>query len=374
MAKGVYVGVDGVARRVKTMYVGVNGVARKIKTGYIGINGIARKFFGFVPFEFYAKAGELEPAPQATHPMDRTNAAAITFGDYSLWAGGGSGASKDPFTRVIDVIDRSFTKLPNLNLSRPKNYLGAAVVGNYVIFPGGTYDQNGARGASNDLDVYDRSLTKVNTNPLSLHFTESFGRTLGENAFFRIVETSSLLTVSSSLTAKITAAANRAYGYPAGDIVGNSIVFATANSYVATEVVRINASGTTTKFGAFTNGTRYGFGGASVGDKVFFAGGSEANGQVGTVTAYDESGTQYASLAELRHVGTYIGGARTDSNAIFVGGYNRPYIEWLNLSGTYEGSATLKGSSSYPCAETILGDYLLVQDQYTAVNAYVLPE
>nr|DAU26584.1 MAG TPA: hypothetical protein [Caudoviricetes sp.] len=33
MAKGVYVGVDGVARRVKTMYVGVNGVARKIKTG-----------------------------------------------------------------------------------------------------------------------------------------------------------------------------------------------------------------------------------------------------------------------------------------------------------------------------------------------------
>ena len=57
----------------------------------------------------------------------------------------------------MDVIDRSFTKLPNLNLSRPKNYLGAAVVGNYVIFPGGTYDQNGARGASNDLDVYDRS-------------------------------------------------------------------------------------------------------------------------------------------------------------------------------------------------------------------------
>lgn len=40
---GFYVGVDGVARKVKGAYIGVDGVARKIKKGYIGDeNGVAR--------------------------------------------------------------------------------------------------------------------------------------------------------------------------------------------------------------------------------------------------------------------------------------------------------------------------------------------
>ena len=40
---GFYIGVDGVARKVKDAYIGVDGVARKIKKGYIGdANGIAR--------------------------------------------------------------------------------------------------------------------------------------------------------------------------------------------------------------------------------------------------------------------------------------------------------------------------------------------
>lgn len=40
---GFYIGVDGVARKVKGGYIGVDGVARKIKKGYIGDeNGVAR--------------------------------------------------------------------------------------------------------------------------------------------------------------------------------------------------------------------------------------------------------------------------------------------------------------------------------------------
>ena len=45
MSKGAYIGVDGVARKVKKMYIGVDGVARKVKKGYIGVNGIARLFY-----------------------------------------------------------------------------------------------------------------------------------------------------------------------------------------------------------------------------------------------------------------------------------------------------------------------------------------
>lgn len=37
MAKKLYIGVNGIARKVKKMYVGVGNVARKVKKGYIGV-------------------------------------------------------------------------------------------------------------------------------------------------------------------------------------------------------------------------------------------------------------------------------------------------------------------------------------------------
>lgn len=45
MAKNAYIGVGGVARKIKNIYVGVNGVARKVKKGFIGVNGVARQWF-----------------------------------------------------------------------------------------------------------------------------------------------------------------------------------------------------------------------------------------------------------------------------------------------------------------------------------------
>lgn len=45
MAKAIYEGVGGVARKVKGVYEGVGGVARKVKAGYIGVDGVARQFF-----------------------------------------------------------------------------------------------------------------------------------------------------------------------------------------------------------------------------------------------------------------------------------------------------------------------------------------
>jgi len=45
MAQKAYVGVNGIAKNVKTMYVGVNGVPKKVLKGYVGVNGVARLFF-----------------------------------------------------------------------------------------------------------------------------------------------------------------------------------------------------------------------------------------------------------------------------------------------------------------------------------------
>ena len=49
---GFYIGVDGIARKVKGAYIGVDGVARKIKKGYIGDeNGIARLCYVGSPYD-----------------------------------------------------------------------------------------------------------------------------------------------------------------------------------------------------------------------------------------------------------------------------------------------------------------------------------
>lgn len=45
MAKGMYMGVLGVARKIKTPYMGVLGVGRKVKNAYIGVGGVARGCF-----------------------------------------------------------------------------------------------------------------------------------------------------------------------------------------------------------------------------------------------------------------------------------------------------------------------------------------
>ena len=45
MAKALYDGVNGVARKVTKMYDGVGGVARKVTKAYDGVNGVARQYF-----------------------------------------------------------------------------------------------------------------------------------------------------------------------------------------------------------------------------------------------------------------------------------------------------------------------------------------
>lgn len=45
MSKSAYVGIEGLARKVKKIFVGVDGVARKVKKGYVGLNGVAKQFF-----------------------------------------------------------------------------------------------------------------------------------------------------------------------------------------------------------------------------------------------------------------------------------------------------------------------------------------
>ena len=49
MAKKVYIGIGGKARKVKKIYFGVGGKARKVKKAYIGVGGKARCFYSAGP-------------------------------------------------------------------------------------------------------------------------------------------------------------------------------------------------------------------------------------------------------------------------------------------------------------------------------------
>lgn len=64
MSKGAYVGVEGVAQKVKKAYIGVEGVARKIKKAYIGVDGTARLWYS----GSYVQPGEAIIAGQAISP------------------------------------------------------------------------------------------------------------------------------------------------------------------------------------------------------------------------------------------------------------------------------------------------------------------
>ena len=45
MAKGIYVGVDGKARKVKKIYVGIEVIAHRVKKADVGVGGVAKLFF-----------------------------------------------------------------------------------------------------------------------------------------------------------------------------------------------------------------------------------------------------------------------------------------------------------------------------------------
>lgn len=55
MANAMYVGVNGVARKVKQPYIGVNGIARKVAKGFVGVGNVARQCFsGGTPISEFA--------------------------------------------------------------------------------------------------------------------------------------------------------------------------------------------------------------------------------------------------------------------------------------------------------------------------------
>lgn len=152
MAKKVYIGVDGVAKKVKKIYCGVDGIAKKVKKGYIGIGGIARPFWTGGELDYYGTATALK---QKRHSL-----AATTIGDYALFGGGTTGGLD---YSDVDVYNSNLVWSTATDLSTIAYDLSATNVGNYALFAGGveyTSDSDGSAAHPGNVTAYKNNLVR----------------------------------------------------------------------------------------------------------------------------------------------------------------------------------------------------------------------
>jgi hypothetical protein len=107
MAKGLYVGVSNVARKVKKAYVGVGDVARKVKKIYIGVNGVARLAYASGP----AQSGQVifTSSQMWTVPTDVDSVQVFLVGGGGSYINNGAGSG---YTLTQTVAVTPGTQIP----------------------------------------------------------------------------------------------------------------------------------------------------------------------------------------------------------------------------------------------------------------------
>lgn len=166
MAKKIYVGVDGVARKVKKAYIGVSGKARKVKKAYLGVGGKARPVFSGGELAYYGSSedGAVMPLSEVKY-----NHSAVSIGDHVLFAGGGVKSNGGTGSSVVNAYDDSLirTVIDPLQTGRCGGCTGTAA--NYAILAGGYYETTYGTSTSyaGTVEFYDQSLTHSYYSPLS---------------------------------------------------------------------------------------------------------------------------------------------------------------------------------------------------------------
>ena len=324
MAKGIYVGVNGVAKKANKGYIGVGNVAKKIKKGYVGVGGIARLFFSSGPeLVYYGTATELSAA--------RYYHAATSVGDYALF-GGGLGRGSDNLT-TVDAYNSSLVRSTPTALSVARYSLSAASVGDYALFAGGEI----VRGNTiryTTVDAYNSSLVRSTPTALSVG-RHSFGATsVGDYALF----------------------AGGNSGEPYSDVVD-----AYNSSLVRSSPTALSVA-------------RYGACGVSVGDYALFAGGY-SGGESKVVDAYNSSLVR-STPTSLYRGGSSVYGASVGDYALIAMSFVL-YGDYKTRTNAYNSSlvqstpTSLSGAARYRIATTSIGDYALFGGGSTDPNGRV---
>lgn len=159
MAKGAYIGVNGVARKVKKMYVGVGGVARRVKKAYIGVGGVARPFWAGGELSYY---GQILPPTE-----DVSYRGSISFQNHAVFAGGYVDTDIEG-TKNVWAYDKDLTRSQPFSLTESRGRVNAARVDNYAIITGANaYDQ------TTTVDICNTDFTIWSTNVSNYGYQEA---------------------------------------------------------------------------------------------------------------------------------------------------------------------------------------------------------
>ena len=126
MARGVYIGIGGVARKVKRQYIGISGTARRIRRAYIGVNSVARKCFGE---DWYFEESYSNPNPSGTNTHN------VEYTEGNVIATQNAAISFETSTSTEQT--RLFLRLRGLNAGDTVEFDWEYIEGNYSSYNAG---------------------------------------------------------------------------------------------------------------------------------------------------------------------------------------------------------------------------------------------
>jgi hypothetical protein len=146
------------------MYIGVNGIARRVRKGYIGVNGIARLF--------YATPGLYRAGSVVALSPVRDGSTAGSIGNYAVFSGGNSAKTEGTYweSKVTEYYNTSLTKATATSLSYQVGNHAAAANSSYLFITGGlstATDEDETQTYRTTVNTYNSSMTKSTATALS---------------------------------------------------------------------------------------------------------------------------------------------------------------------------------------------------------------
>lgn len=381
MAKAAYIGIEGLARKVKAGYLGQEDICRKIKAAYVGIGGVARPcwaeggpvYFGtvtplpqavqglagtvlgshaifaggsYVSYNQYLSDAVSAYSPELTLTVatplgtKRTQMAAATAADsYAIFAAGQNGTSTGVYTTVLDAYSPELVRSAPASLSTPHIPAGGSV-GTYAVFAGGWYlNARGERQYTNTVTVYDANLTKSAATALNAARYEMGAARAGDLLVF-------------------AGGSESYYEYSCGTVEAyNSSLTKSFGEYISSRLTPV---------------------GVSLNGRAIFAGGSYFYGSSydpqKTVEAFDGSLTKTLlpdmTTARRMHQGGVIG----DKWALFCGGFSPDglslAVELYDAAFTKQESPLALQKMRSSAAAVGLGNCLLIAGGYSYQDYY----
>lgn len=367
MGKSAYIGVGGVAKKIKNMYIGVGGVARKVKKAWIGVGGVARLFFS---------SGNVEKSTKTMSNLYYSKgASAISNGTYIFFDQTSYDDDEDRTAVGLTVYNKSLTKktvtAPYHNDDRHSYSMGQNST--YVVMNGGR--RSATMTYFDSMDCYDLSLTKTRITDLTTSYYKQSGHvsgTISDNILFAGGGSgvSSVFGFSPTLT-KLSGipslSSTRTYGTESCNI-GNYLLFAGGlDGNLRTDVNAYDASFTKINATAFPSGMQAIATGRCGNDSyaIFHYGTSSTSSANCLIYAYNTSLTLTTTATKPSYTPYHAAMAKTPEYGVLCGGYGSSSDNGRNRVEAWDTSLTKSSLTALTTARknagaAVIGDYLLV--------------